>query len=463
MKIVALLSLTAILAYACFEHAGVVAQEWNPCVLAIGVAAALYFLMPWRRRIPRLDRPAAFCMLAVVGIAALQIVPLPLNVVRLVSPARLELLRATAPVAGGLPRFVALSVAPSATAQAVLSLAAYAVVFLLVRDLTLRVGRKPWAAVAPLIAVAGLEALLGFLQAFGASDAHATGTYNSYDHYAGLLEMALPFPVMYAVAILQRNRRPRGVPGPAAIAACAMMSACALILIAIVLSLSRMGFFCGLAGLLIAGVLALSVRGWRTGAGKAAPLWRRALPSALVAVVIAGGFIFLPTDPLIARFSDLASANDITADTRVQLWRDTVPLVKDYPWFGCGLGTYESCFFKYKSVAPMHTADFAHNDYLQVLAELGIFGFAAGIVFVFRLLAGAGRQVLYAQSADERYRAIACVAAMNAMLLHSIVDFNMYVPANAMVFAWIAGIASCSLAASRSRAELRPEPELAEV
>jgi len=107
----------------------------------------------------------------------------------------------------------------------------------------------------------------------------------------------------------------------------------------------------------------------------------------------------------------------------------------------------------------MNTADFAHNDYLQVLAELGIVGFAAGLVFVLRILIGVGRKVLYAHSIDERCRSIACVAAMTAMLLHSLVDFNMYVPANAMVFAWIAGVASASLARrSVAGAALEPAP-----
>ena len=192
---------------------------------------------------------------------------------------------------------------------------------------------------------------------------------------------------------------------------------------------------------------------------KAAPRWRRALPPAIVTAAIAAGFIFLPTDALIARFSDLARTDEITADTRAQLWRDSAPLIRDYAWTGCGFGAYESCFLRYKSVAPMNTADFAHNDYVQVLAELGVFGFAAGLVFVFGILSGAGRRILYAESIDERYRAIACVAAMTAMLLHSLVDFNMYVPANALAFAWIAGIGASSLSASRDAREAPGEAE----
>ncbi len=445
MNIAAIILLAITLAYACFQRAGVAPEEWLPCVLATGIVASLYFLIPRRRRVPRMNRVALVCAFAAVGVAALQLAPLPVGLVRILSPARVELLRAAAPALGGMPRFVTLTVAPYDTARWTLTLAAYAVVFLLVRDATIRLNRFPWAAVWPLIVITTLEGILGFSQAYVAGAAQATGTYSSWDHYAGLLEMALPFPAMYAVAILQRNRRPQGIPARAALQASGMLIASAFLLIAIVFSLSRTGFFSALVALLVAAALTLSVRGWREEHAASAPRWRRMLPAAAIAAVVLAGFVLLPSAPLVARFSDLAHTQDITADTRAQLWRDTVPLIKDYPLFGCGLGTYESCFLKYKTVAPMNTADFAHNDYLQVLAELGIIGFAAGLAFVLRVLAGAGRNVLYAHSVDERCRSIACVAAMTAMLLHSFVDFNMYVPANAMVFAWIAGVAGASL------------------
>jgi O-antigen ligase len=439
MRIAALLALSGILAYCCFERAAVEPAVWNPCVAALGAVAALYFLSR-RERAPRLDRTAALCALAVAGIAALQLAPMPAAVVRMISPARWELARAAAPVTGGIPGWLTLSVAPYATAQAALLLAGAVLAYFLVRDLAARTQRT-WALVWPLLAIAGLEALLGFLQAYGVGDAQATGTYNSRDHYAGLMEMALPFAVCYAVAILQRNRRRDGMPVAAAVGACAMLLVGTLMLVATIFSLSRMGFFCALSALAVSALLAISVRGWRVEGKSAAPLWRRVLPPAIVASSVAAGFVFLPTDPLIARFSGLATSGDITADTRVQLWRDTVPMIKDHPWFGCGFGTYESCFLKYKSVAPMNTADFAHNDYLQALVELGIFGVLAGGMFMIRTLRGAGRRILYARTIDERYRSIACVAAMTAMLAHSFVDFNMYIPANTLVFAWIAGMA----------------------
>ena len=65
---------------------------------------------------------------------------------------------------------------------------------------------------------------------------------------------------------------------------------------------------------------------------------------------------------------------DISADTRAQIWSDSRGIVSAFPLFGVGLGGYESALYRFKTVAPMHTVDFAHNDYLQVLTEMGIIG-----------------------------------------------------------------------------------------
>jgi O-antigen ligase len=102
-------------------------------------------------------------------------------------------------------------------------------------------------------------------------------------------------------------------------------------------------------------------------------------------------------------------------------------------------------------VAPMSTVDYAHDDYLQVLAEAGVIGFVAGLIFVLRILQRTARAAIYARAIEQRYLAIACVASMTAILLHSVVDFNMYVPANGLLFAWILGVAAVFLR-RRSRA-----------
>jgi O-antigen ligase len=202
-----------------------------------------------------------------------------------------------------------------------------------------------------------------------------------------------------------------------------------------------MAFLASLAALLAVLVILVSTRTWRDGQQadvRRLPQW--ASVSAVTAA-IALGFIYLPTDPLVARYGALAGES-ISADMRVQIWRDTTRLIKDYPLFGCGLGSYGSCFLRYKTVAPMGTVDYAHNDYLQVLSELGVFGFVAGLALVARVLLLTIRGARYASSADNRFMAIASAGAITAILLHSFVDFNMYVPANGLEFAWILGVAA---------------------
>lgn len=81
----------------------------------------------------------------------------------------------------------------------------------------------------------------------------------------------------------------------------------------------------------------------------------------------------------------------MTADVRVRIWREMLPITADYRIFGSGLGTYASVFQKYRASAPEYLVAFAHNDYLQLLAELGVIGFAlaavTGLMIVIRLFA----------------------------------------------------------------------------
>jgi O-antigen ligase len=450
-SILSLVVLSGALGTAVFLSGGVVASQWNWCLLAFGVASFFHFALARDQGAP-LDRITAILLAIIGGIAVLQIVPLPAGLVAHLSPARMELVRAAAGVAGPAPGFVTLSAVPFESAQMLLTLCGCGLLFLVLRDIAGRDDFK-WMAVWPLLIVAAFESGLGMLQidSTATADPSSMGTYANRDHYAGLIEMVLPLAVMYAVAILQRNPKRHESPAGPAIKACGIFTIAALILVAIIHSLSRMGFLASLAALFVSAALALSVRGWSIDLQVKPPLWRRALPIAAVAVIVILGFIFLPTDPLIARFSELARTDDISADTRAQIWRETAGLIKAFPLFGCGLGGYESCFMRFKTVAPMNTIDYAHNDYLQILAELGIFAFLAGVILGGRLVVATIRRALHPPSVDERFLMIGCAGSLVAMLLHSFVDFNLYVPANGAVFAWICGIAASGIDSRRPR------------
>ncbi|HLJ50821.1 MAG TPA: hypothetical protein VKU01_32645 [Bryobacteraceae bacterium] len=213
----------------------------------------------------------------------LQIIPLPAGLVAILSPARAELEQ-------GAARFITLSAVPFATAQQLLTLCGFGLLFFLIRDLALS-GNHSWTIVWPLLAIAGVEALLGLFQS-----PFALGTYVNRDHYAGLLEMVLPFAVMYPIAILKNKG--------SVLKACGVIALAALILVALLQSLSRMGFLAALAAPFVCASMSLATR-WRV------------LPIALLAVL---GFVFPPGDALISRFASVVD------QTRLQIWSDTSAL-----------------------------------------------------------------------------------------------------------------------------------------
>jgi O-antigen ligase len=90
----------------------------------------------------------------------------------------------------------------------------------------------------------------------------------------------------------------------------------------------------------------------------------------------------------------------------------------------------------------MGAFDYAHNDYLQVLAELGLAGSLIVAALALGILARALRAVARHPDSDGRYLGLACTGALAAIMIHSATDVNLYIPANAMLLAWIAAISA---------------------
>lgn len=446
MPVLTLVILAFSCAFAAFQSAGVT-PDWNWSLCGIGIACGLYFAVTNRTSPPVLNRWTSALLIALVAIASLQVIPFPLRLVAILSPARAELARASAIALGSPPQWITLSVVPQTTFGYILTLAAYALVFAALREIALAFRNRAhcWAPIWPLLVIAAAEGVLGIAQTYAENgEGFARGTYVNRDHYAGLLELVLPFALFYPIAILYRDRNSRESHLGPAIKACCVLALGIVILVAVIFSESRMAFLASLASLFVGAALALGVRFERA---LKTSVWWKWLAIGLVGLIVALAFISLPTDALLARFAELANTPNILADTRAQIWRESLGLVKAYPVFGCGLGGYESAFLRFKTVAPMNTVDFAHNDYLQVLSEMGIIGFAVGLLLLLQVLRSALRGAIDAHSLDERLMSVACIASLTAILLHSLVDFNMYVPVNGLAVAWISGIAAVRLSA----------------
>lgn len=457
-SVVFLFALTGTLGYAAIQRAGIDPVSWNSCLLALGLIVGSYWLgTPNSVDCGRFDRVTAACISIILVLIAAQRVPIPTGIVHVLSPHRVEISAAVGRLASANTDFTTLTAVPYETIQYLLTLSAYALVILFVWRLSLSWRESPWTTVWPLLIVSGLEAALGCYQAsVGAAVEGARGTYLNRDHFAGLLEMALPFALIYPIAVLNKGRHEYSLAIRPAVQACIGVAFFVVLLSAIMLSLSRGAFLASLGSTLVVLFALFLVRG-RDSTVLRNRSWVRWTGLVLALLLIIAGFLWLPTDSFIARFADLPSSEGVSSEMRVQIWRETTKLIRDYLLLGCGAGSYGSCFLMYKQVAPMQTVDYAHNDYLQVLSEFGTIGFAAGAVLMGRIIQLTIRAARRGTSADQRYVAIACLGAMVAILLHSLVDFNMYVPANGLAFAWVLGTAlACGSRATKGESMLAP-------
>ena len=228
-------------------------------------------------------------------------------------------------------------------------------------------------------------------------------------------------------------RREGRVSFETAIQICVSGSVALLILVAALSSLSRMAPLACFAALLVMGILT------------------RSRTAGMLAIAAAVAFAILAPPDLVARFATSFSSG------RVPVWRDTLHLIRAYPLFGCGMGGYETAFLKFKTSEFLYDQDYAHNDYLQFLSELGVVGFSIGAAFGVALLARLRRSLA---DPARRWLALACAGSLTAILVHSAVDFNLYVPANATLLAWICGVAAvqAKTETTSSSAEAGPEP-----
>jgi O-antigen ligase len=435
--IVTLVALGLSLVWVLFLRAGVYPSDWVSTVLFTGGIALLYWMFVRKRHLA--PQPALWlrCVIwALPCYSAFQLLPLPLGLLEVLSPARAHLAVALAPVVPGVTN-APISVNPPMGVLWGFSLLCYIAVFFLLRELGWRFSDRPFVPFLPLVIAGAAEAAIGMVQvSAGWPNADASGTYANRDHFSGMLEMIWPLAVMYGWALLQRSRQHYQQSRGPAIQAGLLWGGAALILVAIVYSSSRMGLFVAICSLFV--IAALSF-------GPHLPSQNvRMVSLTLVAVASLALFIFLPPDQLLARFAEMSASGKISTDTRLYLWKETLSLVDEFRWFGCGLGGFESTFLKYQGTAGAYRVEMAHNDYLQCLAELGVAGFSILLAAIVGICLSVAKGIARITDESRRLLLVACAGSFVAIALHSFVDFNLYVPANAMILAWVAGVASIS-------------------
>jgi putative inorganic carbon (HCO3(-)) transporter len=336
------------------------------------------------------------------------------------------------------------------------SLCVFALAFLLGQDRGLR-----WRLVLALLALGSFEALYGLIQymtgwhhIFGYRKifytAQATGTYINPNHFANFLAMLLGLSLGMALygldRVLQSEERGGGsgyLKGEQAPRFIFYFFLSLILFLGILFSRSRMGIFSALAAVVAVILLWGSVS------------WSRARVISVLGVFLLGAGalgVWVGLEPVIERYQ-LVSEDYLL---RESIWKDTLKLIRTQPIFGSGLGTFETHYTRHQTIAVTNLVDHAHNDYLQLTAELGLVG--AALVFALIFTAW-GRMIVSFRRAGrnrDRYLLLGCAGGVLAILFHSLADFNLQLPANTMVFAVLLGL-GCAL--SERHAAILPRSE----
>ena len=253
-----------------------------------------------------------------------------------------------------------------------------------------------------------------------------TGTFINRNYFAGYLLMVIPLSLGYFLSKKIGAARYRGwryqltsLDGKSTLIAFGII----LMILALLLTASRMG----IAALLLSfSVIIFLFRGpgrERRFSGTAALIFGLAILWAA----------WIGLDTAISRF--FATSEDF--ESRWTIWADTFAIVKDFPLFGSGLGTFTQVFPLYRSDHIIGLRTHAENDFLQLASEVGLIGI--GILFIICILVSyrvvSGMRSLASES--QRYIATGGMIGLVALMFHSLVERNIQVPSNAFLFTLI--------------------------
>jgi O-antigen ligase len=270
------------------------------------------------------------------------------------------------------------------------------------------------------------------------------GSFINHNHFAGFVEM----PALLAFGMAAGHARRARQLTPTSIGLAGVGLALAATHLA---SRSRGGLVALAAGVLFCA--AVTGVYWR--AGDSAPARTRRLGiAALVAVLVLGFALTVVSSPARRHLATLlAPSGDSSGSYRIDTARATLRLFAERPLLGAGMGAYEDAVSKHKRGHGDVRTTHAESDALEWLAESGVVGLAALGWLTGVLIRRFGLRLVEGRDAFRKGIAIGAASGAFALAVHSLFDFNLRIPSNALLFVVLLGLAAAQAGGG--------EPELA--
>jgi O-antigen ligase len=257
------------------------------------------------------------------------------------------------------------------------------------------------------------------------------GPFVNRNHFAGYMEMLIPIPVALAVS-LDARWESRLFWGFAA----------AIMGIGEVASLSRGGMVSLAAGLLFLAVMIARPR--RNSESSKRESWFSLRPAYFIVLMLAtifAGIVWIGADSdILKRIAEDPLTTSQLTDRR-GVWKDSLAMFRANPVLGVGLGAFETVFPIYARGNGSFLIQFAHNDYLQVLSDGGLVGGALALWFMIAIYHSFAAGLKSREPMVSAF-ALGAGAGIFAILVHSLFDFNLQIPSNALLFLVLCAVVS---------------------
>lgn len=362
-----------------------------------------------------------FLLLFSVIFLGLQLVPLKVDILKDLSPAHIDMFSSLS------FQEMAISVDNNKTIQALLKQMAYLNLFLL--SIILLNSKRRMKFLLLGIAVGGvLQSILGVsqwlhLSALGFDNAvRVSGTFINKNHFAAYLNMVIASLlglIMFEYYSGDQSRRGRAL--QLGLIRKVLYGFLTIVIFALVISGSRgaiLAFLVSLLCLLLCVVFS--------------PLGRKTFGVKLLLSVVLCIGITISFGYRTIGDRIVSAEND--ASSRMEIWDVSRKLIEEFPLFGIGAGNYSMMIPQYETHNMTVFINHAHNDYLEMLAEQGVFGFSIYLLLMFICVYNVYRIVTKTQSTEVLVSAVVGAFGVISMLAHAFLDFNFYIPSNAAYF-----------------------------
>lgn len=268
------------------------------------------------------------------------------------------------------------------------------------------------------------------------------GPYVNQHHFAGLMEMTSGV----ALGLLFGSGVTRERKFLIAIAAGVMG-------MAVVFTGSRGGVVSFLAVVICAAVASFVRKSARHGDEHGSARSRNLLvlgaAGGLVLLIFAGALFFGGESSLMRGVGLGESAAGDVSSGRFHFWAIALQIFLAHPIIGAGFDAFGVAFSRYDTWNGFFRVEQAHNDYLQMLADAGVLGFACVVAFIYLLVKCALANIRTLSSSYDSSIATGALAGCVGILIHSFFDFPLRTPANAFFFLLLVVLAAGSYARAR--------------